>query len=64
MIKLTWREKELSYKEFQHLDRDCKEQYLVFLQNLPKIQLSYNDQHILLLYGKIEPEVSNKFLEL
>jgi len=64
MIKLTWREKELSYKQFQHLDRDFKEQYLSFLQNLPKNQLSYNDQHILSLYGKIEPEVSNKFLEL
>ena len=64
MIKLTWRDKELSYREFQKLDRDCKEQYLTFLQNLPKNDLSYNDQHILLLYGKVEPVVSNKFLEL
>ena len=64
MIKLTWRDKELSYREFQKLDRDCKEQYLSFLQNLPKNDLSYNDQHILLLYGRMEPVVSNKFLEL
>ena len=64
MIKLTWRVNELSHKEFQQLDRDCKEQYLTFLQNLPKNDLSYNDQHILLLYGKVEPVVSNKFLEL
>ena len=64
MIKLTWRDKELSYKEFQKLDRDCKEQYLVFLQNLPKNQLSYNDQHILSLYGKVEPVVCNNFFKL
>ena len=64
MIKLTWRDKELSYKEFQELNRDCKEQYLSFLQNLPKNQLSYNDQHILLLYGRVSPDVPNKFLEL
>ena len=64
MIKLTWRDKELSYREFQKLDRDCKEQYLTFLQNLPKNDLSYNDQHILLLYGKVEPVVSNNFFKL
>ena len=64
MIKLSWRKKELSYKEFQELNRECKEQYLSFLQNLPKNDLSYNDLHILLLYGRVEPEVPNKFLEL
>ena len=64
MIKLTWRDKELSYREFQKLDRECKEQYLVFLQNLPKNDLSYNDQHILQLYGKMEPVVSNNFFKL
>ena len=64
MIKLTWRDKELSYREFQKLDRDCKEQYLSFLQNLPKNDLSYNDQHILQLYGKMEPVVSNNFFKL
>ena len=64
MIKLTWRVNELSYKEFQQLDRECKEQYLVFLQNLPKNQLSYNDQHILSLYGRMEPVVSNNFFKL
>jgi translation initiation factor 2 beta subunit (eIF-2beta)/eIF-5 len=64
MIKLTWRVNELSHKEFQQLDRDCKEQYLTFLQNLPKNDLSYNDQHILLLYGKVEPVVSNNFFKL
>jgi hypothetical protein len=64
MSKLTWRDKELSYKEFQKLNRECKEQYLVFLQKLPKNQLSFNDEHILLLYGKVEPVASNKFLEL
>ena len=64
MIKLTWRDKELSYKEFQQLNRDCKEQYLVFLQNLPKNQLSYNDQHILSLYNRIKPEVCEDFLKL
>lgn len=64
MIKLTWREKEMSYCEFQKLNRDSKDQYLLFLQNLPKNQLSYNDQHILSLYGTMEPEASNKFLEL
>jgi len=64
MIKLTWRKKELSYKEFQELNRECKEQYLSFLQNLPKNELSYNDLHIILLYGRVEPDVPNKFLEL
>jgi hypothetical protein len=64
MIKLTWRDKELSYKEFQRLNRISKEEYLLFLQNLPKNQLSYNDEHILSLYGRMEPEASNKFLEL
>lgn len=64
MIKLTWRDKELSYKEFQQLDRECKEQYLVFLQKLPKNQLSFNDQHILSLYVKVEPVVCNNFFKL
>jgi hypothetical protein len=64
MIKLTWRDKELCYREFQQLDRECKEQYLTFLQNLPKNDLSYNDQHILQLYGKMEPVVCNNFLKL
>lgn len=64
MIKLTWRENEMSYYEFQKLNRESKEEYLLFLQKLPKNQLSYNDQHILLLYGRVEPEVCNKFLEL
>lgn len=64
MIKLTWRDNELSYKEFQELNRDCKDQYLTFLQNLPKNELSYNDHHIINLYGRVEPDVSNKFLEL
>jgi len=64
MIKLSWRKNEISYKEFQQLNRESKDKHLVFLQNLPKNQLSYNDLHILLLYGKGEPEVSNKFLEL
>ena len=64
MIKLTWRDGELSFKEFQHLNKTAKQEYLLFLQNLPKNQLSYNDQYILLLYVKGEPEASNKFLEL
>ena len=64
MIKLTWRDKELSYCEFQRLNRVSKEEYLLFLQKLPKNQLSYNDQHILSLYVRVEPEASNKFLEL
>ena len=64
MIKLTWRVNELSYKEFQQLDRECKEQYLSFLQNIPKNQLSYNDQHILSLYGRMEPVVCNNFFKL
>ena len=64
MIKLTWRKKELSYKEFQELDRELKEQYVSFLQKLPKNDLSYNDLHIILLYGRVSPDVPNKFLEL
>jgi hypothetical protein len=64
MIKLTWRENEMSYYEFQKLNRESKEEYLLFLQKLPKNQLSYNDQHILSLYGRVEPEACNKFLEL
>lgn len=64
MIKLTWRENEMSYWEFQQLNRECKEQYLSFLQNLPKNELSYNDQHILQLYNKIKPEVCEDFLKL
>ena len=64
MIKLTWRENEMSYWEFQQLNRESKEKYLVFLQNLPKNDLSYNDQHILQLYGKMELVVCNNFLKL
>jgi hypothetical protein len=64
MIKLTWRDDELSYKVFQELNKEDKDKYLVFLQNIPKNQLSFNDQHILLVYGRIEPEVPNKFLDL
>ena len=64
MIKLTWRDGELSFKEFQHMNKKDKEEHLVFLQKLPKNELSYNDQYILLLYVKMEPVVSNKFLEL
>ena len=64
MIKLSWRKNEISYKEFQQLNRESKEQHIQFLQNLPKNQLSYNDLHILSLYGKVEPVVSIKFLEL
>jgi hypothetical protein len=64
MIKLTWRENEMSYYEFQKLNRNSKDEYLLFLQKLPKNQLSYNDQHILSLYVRVEPEASNKFLEL
>lgn len=64
MIKLSWRKNEISYKEFQELNRESKDQHIQFLQNLPKNQLSYNDLHILLLYNKMEPDVPNKFLEL
>jgi hypothetical protein len=64
MIKLTWRYGELSFKEFQQLNKIAKQEYLLFLQKVPKNQLSYNDQYILLLYIRVEPEASNKFLEL
>lgn len=64
MIKITWRDDELSFKEFQQLNRSSRQEYLLFLQNLPKNQLSYNDQYILLLYVGVQPDAPDKFLEL
>lgn len=47
---ITWRENELSMKEFQFLPtREEKNEYVLFLQSLPEEQLSTNDFSILRL---------------
>lgn len=63
-IKITWRDGELSYKEFANLPRKEKDNYLFKLLELRQDLLSYNDKHILSYYTKQEEPENNKFLEL
>lgn len=61
----TWRNDELSVKQFYQLSREDKQEYIFFLEGLKPEEISTQDEYLLRFYStKKKNKNSNKFLEL
>jgi hypothetical protein len=61
---LTFREEELSYKQFTQLTRSDKNQYLLLLSGIDEDKLSYNDKMILQNFTTRKNTSTNNFFRL
>ena len=60
----SWREDEVSLKQFQQLNREDKEEYLVLLAGLKLDEQSTGDKYLLNTYGKKHHKKDKGFLSL
>jgi hypothetical protein len=61
---LTFREYELSYKEFTQLTRSDKNEYLSLLSGIDEDKLSYNDKMIIQNFTTRKNTSTNNFFTL
>lgn len=62
--RITWRTDEISYKDFNLLNKNDKEEYLFLLKGLPEDERSTNDIAIMNMFIKEEKKKDKNFFSI